>query len=72
MKPVVAGSARSVRTHLRLDPAVDGFFDYRLRPGPATARNAIRLLAEVGFPAAIVDAATAYVEAGARGGKVEA
>lgn len=29
-------------------------FDYRLRPGPARGRNAIRLLGEMGFPPAVV------------------
>ena len=28
-------------------------FDYRLRPGPASTRNAIALLAQLGFPAAV-------------------
>lgn len=32
-------------------------FDYRLRPGPATTRNAIRLLRLMGFPEGVVDAA---------------
>ena len=43
--------------HFREDPDVDGFFDYRLRPGRATERNAIRLLARLGFPADIVTSA---------------
>lgn len=30
------------------------YFDYRLKPGPLTTRNGIRLLARVGYPAAIV------------------
>lgn len=34
-------------------------FDYRLRPGPATGRNAIRLLGQMGFPADVVAAARA-------------
>ncbi|MBQ7848414.1 MAG: hypothetical protein IJ343_01655 [Clostridia bacterium] len=34
-------------------------FDYRLRPGPATSRNAIRLLALLGYDGALVDAAHA-------------
>lgn len=40
--------------HFQEDPDVDGFFDYRLRPGPATARNAIRLLARMDFPEDVV------------------
>ena len=43
--------------HFREDPNVEGFFDYRLRPGRATERNAIRLLARLGFPDDIVQSA---------------
>ena len=32
-------------------------FDYRLRPGPATTRNAIRLLGLLGFPETVVEGA---------------
>ena len=32
----------------------DWYFDYRLKPGPLTTRNGIRLLARVGYPTAIV------------------
>ncbi len=35
------------------------FFDYQLKPGPLTTRNAIRLLARAGYPASIVQAALA-------------
>lgn len=49
--------------HFQEDPAVDGYFDYRLRPGPATERNAIRLLGELGYPDAIVERALGYAEA---------
>ncbi|WP_345121920.1 MutS-related protein [Hymenobacter antarcticus] len=37
----------------------DWYFDYLLKPGPLTTRNAIRLLARVGYPAAIVQQALA-------------
>ncbi|MDQ2794046.1 MAG: hypothetical protein M3Y12_08565 [Bacteroidota bacterium] len=37
----------------------DWYFDYRLKPGPLTTRNGIRLLARVGYPAAIVEDALA-------------
>lgn len=37
----------------------DWYFDYLLKPGPLTTRNAIRLLARVGFPEAIVQEAFA-------------
>ena len=37
----------------------DWYFDYRLKPGPLTTRNGIRLLARAGYPAAIVQQALA-------------
>ena len=37
----------------------DWYFDYLLKPGPLTTRNAIRLLARVGYPAAVVQQALA-------------
>ncbi|WP_156176125.1 MutS-related protein [Hymenobacter terrenus] len=37
----------------------DWFFDYQLKPGPLTTRNAIRLLARTGYPEAIVQDALA-------------
>ena len=46
--------------HFREDPNVEGFFDYRLRPGRATERNAIRLLARMGFPDEIVTSALTF------------
>lgn len=46
--------------HFREDPDVEGFFDYRLRLGPTTARNAIRLLERMEFPGEVVQAAMAY------------
>jgi len=46
--------------HFREDPDVEGFFDYRLRPGRATERNAIRLLARMGFPDDIVTSALSF------------
>jgi MutS-like protein len=46
--------------HFREDPNVEGFFDYRLRPGRATERNAIRLLARMGFPDDIVTGALSF------------
>ncbi len=48
--------------HERLD--IEGFFDYRLLPGPATERNAIRLLGRLGFPPEVVRAALVYAESG--------
>ncbi|MET4106986.1 hypothetical protein [Hymenobacter sp. UYP22] len=39
--------------------AEDWYFDYRLKPGPLTTRNAIRLLARLHYPAPVVAAAQA-------------
>ncbi|HET6546274.1 MAG TPA: hypothetical protein VFG55_05955 [Rhodanobacteraceae bacterium] len=54
--------------HFQESPEVDGFFDYRLRPGPATERNAIRLLKELGFPDGIITNAMRYAEQEMRAG----
>ena len=40
--------------HFQENPDIEGFFDYRLRPGAAVDRNAIRLLGRMGFPRDIV------------------
>jgi MutS domain V len=50
--------------HFQEDPDVVGFFDYRLRPGQASERNAIRLLARLGFPDNIVGDALTFVTNG--------
>jgi MutS domain V len=47
--------------HFREDPDVDGFFDYRLRSGPCTEGNALRLLAKIGFPPEVVADAVSVV-----------
>lgn len=52
---------RYLLCHFQENPDVEGFYDYRLHPGAATQRNAIRLLERVGFPPAIVGAALAQV-----------
>ncbi|HEX5961770.1 MAG TPA: hypothetical protein VFY97_11065 [Rhodanobacteraceae bacterium] len=57
-----------VLCHFQENPDVDGYFDYRLRPGPARARNAIRLLERMGFPRAITAHAMAYAEQEPQGG----
>jgi DNA mismatch repair ATPase MutS len=54
--------------HFREDPNVEGFFDYRLRPGRATGRNAIRLLARMGFPDDIVTKALDFAARAGNGG----
>jgi hypothetical protein len=46
--------------HFQEQPDTEGWFDYRLRPGPATERNAIRLLDRLGFPREITANALAY------------
>jgi hypothetical protein len=55
--------------HFRESPDVDGFFDYRLRAGPATERNAIRLLGELGFPERIIAKAMGYAREELRAGE---
>lgn len=50
--------------HFQENPEVEGYFDYRLRPGPATGRNAIRLLERLGFPHEITANAFAYANPG--------
>lgn len=53
-------AARYAPWHFREDVGPDGLtFDYQLRPGPATTRNATALLALLGAPRAVVDAALA-------------
>jgi MutS domain V len=47
--------------HFREDPDVEGFFDYRLRSGPCTEGNALRLLAKIGFPPEVVADAASLV-----------
>lgn len=47
--------------HFTEDPDVDGFFDYRLRPGPCSEGNAIRLLERIGFPTSVIADARAQL-----------
>jgi DNA mismatch repair ATPase MutS len=44
--------------HFQEDPDIDEVFDHRIRPGAYWGTNAIRLLARVGFPRAIIEEAT--------------
>jgi MutS domain V len=46
--------------HFQEDPDVEGFFDYRLRPGRTSERNAIRLLQRMGFPEEVVQSAMTF------------
>jgi hypothetical protein len=43
--------------HFQENPTVTGFFDFELRSGMSTERNAIRVLERMGFPADIVNEA---------------
>lgn len=43
--------------YFREDPDVEGFFDFQVRSGISTERNAIRVLQRMGFPAEIVSTA---------------
>jgi hypothetical protein len=61
-------SDRFDRYHFREDPAVEGFFDYKLRPGPSRERNGILLLERMGFPPQIIRDALALVDKQAAGG----
>ena len=45
--------------HFSEDPDIEGFFDYRVRKGLCTERNAIRLLNRIGFPDRVVNEAMA-------------
>ncbi len=47
--------------HFQENPAVEGFFDYKLRAGVSSERNAIRVLERMGFPQTIVQDALAQV-----------
>ena len=46
--------------HFQEEPEVEGFFDYKLRRGAATDRNAIKLLERMGFPGDVLANAMAY------------
>lgn len=50
--------------HFEENPRVDGFFDYRLKPGASRNRNAIGLLDRVGFPRDVVTRAMDYAADG--------
>jgi DNA mismatch repair ATPase MutS len=53
--------------HFREEVVDEGLtFDYRMRPGPSSTRNAIALLRVLKYPASLVDSALAVVEQGGR------
>ncbi|MGH8113574.1 MAG: MutS-related protein, partial [Rhodanobacteraceae bacterium] len=58
LQPLLAGQYMPL--HFRENPDIEGFFDYRLRPGVSRARNAIRILDRMGFPESIVTSAMDY------------
>ncbi len=53
----------SAQNHHFHEDLTDGgaVFDYHLRPGPATARNALRILEREGYPATILERAQGYL-----------
>ena len=53
-------AARNVHFHEDLT-AAGPVFDYRLRPGPATIRNALRILEREGYPPAVLERARAHL-----------
>lgn len=55
--------------HFTENPNRDDFFDYRLRTGPCTEGNALRLLARLGFPPRIINEATTFVGEHGRAGR---
>ncbi len=53
---------RFVLCHFQENPDIEGFFDYRLRHGRATERNAIRLLERMSFPERVIADALSYIQ----------
>ncbi|MGH8288025.1 MAG: MutS-related protein [Steroidobacteraceae bacterium] len=47
--------------HFTENPELRSFFDYHLRTGPCTERNALRLLARLGFPPQVISEADAFI-----------
>jgi DNA mismatch repair ATPase MutS len=47
--------------HFQENPDIEGFFDFELRPGISTQRNAIRVLERIGIPSEIIGEALAIV-----------
>lgn len=66
---LLADGAAASNYHFRENLGAAGMvFDYRLHEGPATTRNALRILEIEGYPAALLDAAHAWLtEAAQRG-----
>ena len=60
----LADGRAAANRHFREDLNADGLvFDYLLRPGPATTRNALRILEREGYPSELVARARQWIEA---------
>jgi hypothetical protein len=65
----LADGRAAANYHFREDLDRDGLvFDYKLRPGPATTRNALRILEREGYPEQVVRRAKEWVQRGAEPG----
>jgi energy-coupling factor transporter ATP-binding protein EcfA2 len=62
---------RYVLCHFQENPEADGYFDYTLKTGAATERNAIRLLDRLGFPKTITTNAMRYARQNLAAGTTE-
>jgi len=60
---------RFANFHFTENPDLEGFFDYRLRPGGCTEGNALRLLEKIGFPPAVVTEARRIAAETSRAGR---
>jgi hypothetical protein len=59
---LAANGSAVANYHFREDLSSDGLiFDYRLRPGPAPTRNALRVLEREGYPPAVLESARAQL-----------
>lgn len=68
----LADGARAANYHFREDLDHEGLvFDYRIRPGAARTRNALRVLEREGYPEALMRRAHAWLEKGVTSGKTE-
>lgn len=61
----LADGVRAANVHFQEDLDQSGLvFDYKLRPGPATTRNALRILEREGYPQSVVERAKQCVDGG--------
>jgi hypothetical protein len=68
----LADGTRAANYHFREDLDHEGLvFDYRIRPGAARTRNALRVLEREGYPEALMQRAHAWLEKGMAAGKPE-